>query len=150
MMSGLENDRHLRGDWPHFRSFAEQPIITRRANNNKTRNKNNIHGGQLSPLQKHGNWKEGSGDDSLKSYTRETIDSRIGINSVLVPFFKIFVIYMLRHKCKMHAFEKKVMKWWHGKCWQHINLLWLRSASAELHPLLFYNDAPAHQWHIKL
>ena len=95
MMSGRENDRHLRGDWPHFRSFAKQPIITRRANNRKTRNKNNIHG-QLSALQKHGTWKGGSEDDSLKSYTRETIDSRIGINSVLDPFFKIFVIYMFK------------------------------------------------------
>ena len=147
MMSGRENDRHLRGDWPHFRSFAKQPIITRRANNRKTRNKNNIHG-QLSPLQKHGTWKRGSGDDSLKSYTWETIDSRIGINSVLVPFFKIFVIYMLN--VKSTHLRKKMMKWWQGKCWKHINLLWLRSASAELHPVLFYNDAPAHQWHIKL
>ena len=108
MMSGRENDRHLRGDWPHFRSFAKQPIITRRANNNKTRNKNNIHG-QLSALQKHGNWKGGSGNDSLKSCTRETIDSRIGINSVLVPFLKIFVIYMLNVKC---THLKK--RWWNG------------------------------------
>ena len=101
MMSGLENDRHLRGDWPHFRSFAKQPIITRRANNNKTRNKNNIHG-QLSPLQKHGNWKEGSGDDSLKSYTRETIDSIIGINSFLVlfsPKYLLFICYIINVKC---------------------------------------------------
>ena len=88
MMSGRENDRHLRGDWPHFRSFAKQPIITRRANNNKTRNKNNIHGGQLSPLQKDEHWEGGSGDDSLESYTRETIDPRIGIISVLVPLLK--------------------------------------------------------------
>ena len=95
MMSGRENDRHLRGDWPHFRSFAKQPIITRRANNNKTRKKNNIHGGQLSPLQKHGHWKGGSGDDSLKSYTRETIDSRIGINSVLVPLLKYLLFIRL-------------------------------------------------------
>ena len=106
MMSGRENDRHLRGDWPHFRSFAKQPIITRRANNNKTRNKNNIYG-QLSALQKHGTWKGGSEDDSLKSYTREeTIDSRIGINSVLVPFVKIFVIYMVNVKCT-HLRKKK-------------------------------------------
>ena len=93
MMSGRENDRHLRGDWPHFRSFAKQPIITRRANNNKTRNKNDIHGGQLSPLQKDGHWEGGSGDDSLKSYTRETIDSTIGKKFSSGPIVKIFVIY---------------------------------------------------------
>ena len=103
MMSGRENDRHLRGDWPHFRSFAKQPIITRRANNSKTKNKNNIHG-QLPPLQKHGKCRR-----ELKNYTRETIDSRIGINSVLVPFLKIFVIYMLNVKC---THLKK--RWWNG------------------------------------